>query len=177
MSKNKCHQQKVNTLHGILYIRHSFLESTEKSNIFSQMYPILGKDDKLLSLLIKHGHITDFGTHRSNMGTQAEFMRGYYGVFYLNYKVKATEIVHACVVCRKVAARTYTSPFKKYARLTTDRIFSKISIDFLGPFLFKAHISDRKTNKFYVLVVACISTGAVAMYLLDSYSTLSAVLH
>ena len=68
------------------------------------------------------------------------------------------------------------SPFKRYAKLTTDRIFSKVSIDFLGPLLIKGHSSDRKRNKYYILVVACISTCAITMYILDNYDTLSAIL-
>ena len=105
------------------YIRHNFLESTEQTNLFSQMFPILGKDERLLSLLIRFGHKTDHEVHRGILGTQAEFMRGYFGVFHLNYKAKVTDLVHGCVHCRKIGARTYMSPFKKYAKLTTDRIF------------------------------------------------------
>ena len=67
----KCHQQEVNELYGVKYIRHSFLESTEKTNLFSQMYPVIGKDEKLLALLIKLAHITDLKVHRSILGPQA----------------------------------------------------------------------------------------------------------
>ena len=106
------------------------------------MYPVIGKDERLLALLIKLSHITDLKVHRSILGTQAQFMRGYFGVFHLNFKTKVTDCVHACIHCRKIAARMYVCPFKKYAKLTTDRIFSKISIDFLGPFYVKGHSSD-----------------------------------
>lgn len=82
----KCHQQEVNELYGVKYIRHSYLESTEKTNLFSQMYPIIGKDAKFLALLIKLAHITDLKVHRNIIGTQAQFMRGFYGVFHLNFK-------------------------------------------------------------------------------------------
>ena len=37
-------------------------------------------------------------------------------------------------------------------------------------------IQVTKKSKFYILVVACISTGAVTMYILDNYDTLSAIL-
>ena len=140
------------------------------------MYPVIGKDEKFLALLIKLAHITDLKVHRNILGTQAQFMRGFYGVFHLNFKHKVTDVLHACIHCRKIAARTYVCPFKRYAKLTTDRIFSKVSIDFLGPLLIKGHSSDRKRNKYYILVVACISTGAITMYILDNYDTLSAIL-
>ena len=83
------HKQVVGTRFGVQYIRHRFLEATDTTALYSQLFPILGRDLQLIDLLSKLCHVTDSGVHRSIICSQGEFMKGFYSCYYTGFQKKS----------------------------------------------------------------------------------------
>jgi hypothetical protein len=85
----------------------------------------------------------------------------------------AQEICETCPFCKRAKARLIEVEMGKVSeeRLCIAPAFTIVQVDLFGPYTAKFEHNHRSTFKVWGAVFKCTATGAVAVYVMASYST------
>lgn len=142
------------------------LENSDLSD-FARRPLILPREHRFTNLVIEDCHTR---VHHSGLRGSLAELRSRYWVPRARQIVK--KIIHKCVICKKVAGKSYTAP--PMAALPEFRVresfpFSKVGVDFAGPLFVKSKIGESK--KAYIALFSCCVTRAVHLELVEDLTS------
>ena len=165
---------------GLICVRVRVAVSQNKNFIDNFLVPYVSDCDKrLLYLILDHGHI--FRTslpypnecHRNKIMTKSSIRNGDYPVFLHHDYIHVKKHVDNCLRCNKANSKFINQPsgaLRFFHNIDAVQSFQYCSIDVLGPGQLKNNAHDRRRYKVYYLVLLCLVTQSVSMYVIDGYS-------
>lgn len=177
-SSEKSYKNHSVNIDGVLHYSGRILEGQLVEDVeglysdlepLSFVKPILDRHSPLSYSIMLHAH-EDLLHHR---GAQATLNASRWIAYILNGKSLADEIVKKCPACIRSRAETLEVQMGKIHsnRLAIAPSFFYCQADIFGPLRATCEHSHRSTVKVYGLVFKCTSTGAIACYCMQSYST------
>jgi hypothetical protein len=137
---------------------------------FYQRHPIiLPKRSNITKLIISD-------EHRISLHASAKIIMGNLSQRYYLADCKRVikNVVHRCITCFKLKAKASQQLMGSLPadRVTPNRVFSKVGVDFGGPFLIKMHrVRKPVIYKAYIALFVCFTTKAVHIELVSSLTT------
>ena len=148
--------------------------------IGTERVPAIGPDEELLKkiILFKHYVAVPMGikkVHRPIVLTLQETRLPPFPTVFINAKKKIAACVREnCIQCKKAAPPLY-SDIMQFHRLSQTQIFSRLSIDLVGPMYIKPNKVSRVRVKIWLLVAICLSSGALTCEVTEDYSTAAVI--
>ena len=148
--------------------------------IGTERVPAIGPDEKLLKKIILFKHYTSVPmgirkVHRPLVLTLQETRLPPFPTVFINAKKRIAACVREfCIQCKKTAPPLY-SDIMQFHRLSQTQIFSRLSIDLVGPQYIKPNRNTRTRVKIWLLVAICLSTGALTCEITEDYSTAAVI--
>ncbi|GFX96375.1 integrase catalytic domain-containing protein [Trichonephila clavipes] len=144
-------------------LRHSNLPAQQKHPI------LIPNNHSICDLIIKHYHVLYLHT-----GTEATLANIRTRFWIVNGRSKVKGIIKQCIQCLKVSAKGKNQRMADLpnARVSIARVFSKVGLDFCGPFHIKL-ISGRakKMYKCYICIFVCFVVKAIHLEIVSNLST------
>lgn len=143
----------------------------KNSNLpISQRHPILlPSNHHFIYVVIKYFHTLYFHT-----GVEATLANIRLSFWIVGARNIVKRVLHSCITCKRVSARGSQQLMADLpaARVNAARIFSKVGIDFCGPFQLKPLQGRCKTvRKCFIAIFVCFSVKAIHFELVYSLST------
>ncbi|XP_060801418.1 uncharacterized protein LOC132901991 [Amyelois transitella] len=143
----------------------------ENANVpYNQKYPIiLPNKCHFTTLIIRNEHLSLL--HSGLKLTLSSLVQRYYIVSAVR---EIKKVVHRCTICFKFRAERASQLMGSLpgARITQDRVFNQIGMDYCGPFQIKQSTLRRSIiSKGYVLVIVCFVTKCIHLELVSDLTT------
>ena len=153
------------------------LNSVAHENLFStRILPIINGNDPLAIKLIRNLYLSscNYGqAHANNKDTEAQSMRGKFGVYITNAPKLIRELSYNCMVCNKYRERkTKVKMGDLSVRISNKpRPFQSISIDPQGAIDVKPWYGARTSITCYPLMIKCLQSSAINVKLMFKNDT------
>ena len=131
---------------------------------------LLSNKSRYAELILIQCHEED---HRASPGDALMRSRRR-GVWIVRGRNLAEKISRNCYLCKRHSKKTLVQKMAPLPSIKTDvpcRPWTHLSIDFMGPIVCLDNIKKRTEMKVWPLLVCCLNTGSLAIYLSMSYST------
>ncbi|GFX88857.1 integrase catalytic domain-containing protein [Trichonephila clavipes] len=154
-------QRKILCVGGRL--RHSNLPAQQKHPI------LIPNNHSICDLIIKHYHVLYLHT-----GIEATLANIRTRFWIVNGRSKVKGIIKQCIKCFKVSATGKNQRMADLpnARVSIARVFSKVGLDFCGPFHIKLISSKaKKVYKCYICIFVCFVVKAIHLEIVSNLST------
>ena len=141
-------------------------------------YIVSHHDRRLTFLMIQNAHISTvrlaMPAHLGPVYTLARLRQGDYAIHLTRAAQETKTFISKCAICLRVKGKPQDvglgSPrFIKHLR-QVDTIFSLCSTDQIGPYLKSPFCGSRKSIKYFILIIACILSGALSAELMEDNS-------
>ena len=138
--------------------------------------PIINKaDTKFVNMIILHNHCQISSlTAKLHLGTTlttAQIPSGPYAVYFPAMKATVQAYISNCGICNLINGQPQTPElgvprFLKYLK-NNDFAFKYLSIDDLGPWTKRTHVSSRVRVKFWILIIVDLLTGGTNLEIME----------
>ena len=134
------------------------------------------RDHRLVKLLIRHAHLSRVpmadNIHLGNVFTLARLRQGEFATHITRSVESVKNYISRCRTCLYIRGQARSpalgSPRAIRQLSKTNVLFYSISIDEIGPFERTAFVKSKKKVKYYLLVIACILSGAISIQVMET---------
>ena len=134
------------------------------------------RDHRLAKLLIRHAHLSRVpmadNIHLGNVFTLARLRQGEFATHITRSVECVKNYISRCRTCLYIRGQARSpalgSPRAIRQLSKTNVLFHSVSIDEIGPFERNAFAKSKKKVKYYLLVIACILSGAISIQVMET---------